>query len=70
MKDYDVAGGWAGMGIVAGYAAAQAYADWIVHGDDTNLKLFEEMQPGKFESTHKQPTPATRRPTADTPAVA
>ena len=48
MKDFDVAGGWAGIGVVAGFAAADAYADWIVHGNDEKLKLFEAMQPGKF----------------------
>jgi glycine/D-amino acid oxidase-like deaminating enzyme len=49
MKDFDVAGGWTGIGIVAGYSAAQAYADWVVNGNDEKLKLFESMQPGFFQ---------------------
>ena len=49
LPDYDVASGWAGMGIVAGYAAAKAYAEWVVHERDDNLKIFENMQRGKFD---------------------
>lgn len=48
LQDYDVMGGWAGMGVVAGYAAAQAYAKWIISGDDADLRTFEAMQPGGF----------------------
>lgn len=48
LKDYDLAGGWAGMGIVAGYAAASAYARWIVNSFDDELKVFESLQPSGF----------------------
>lgn len=48
MKSYDIAGGWAGLGIVAGFAAARAFADWYVHGDDAKLKVMESMQPKGF----------------------
>lgn len=51
MADYNVMTAWAGEGIVPGYAAAKAYATWILHQDDTDLKVFESMQPGhQFES--------------------
>lgn len=48
MKDYDIATGWAGLGIVPAFAAAQAFAAWYVHGDDGNLRIFEAMQPAGF----------------------
>lgn len=44
LPDYDVAGGWAGTGYVAGYAAAKAYSEWIVRGCDKKLEKFELMQ--------------------------
>ncbi len=50
MEHYDVAGGWGGFGIVAGYGAAQAYADWIVNGNDEQLKIFESMHPEIFQA--------------------
>jgi glycine/D-amino acid oxidase-like deaminating enzyme len=50
LDDFDVAGGWSGMGIIPGYAAARAYADWIVHGRDEKLKLFESFHPGMFNT--------------------
>lgn len=48
MKDYDLATGWAGLGIVPAFAAAKAYARWYIHGDDAGLCLFESLQPGGF----------------------
>ncbi|MCE7886538.1 MAG: FAD-binding oxidoreductase [Alphaproteobacteria bacterium PRO2] len=54
MADCDVAGGWSGMGIIPGYAAARAYADWIVHGRDQKLKLFESFHP-KIFAAHAPP---------------
>jgi len=38
-------GAWGGFGIVPGFAAAKAYASWIVDGDDTQLRVFEALQP-------------------------
>ncbi len=58
MPGCDAAGGWSGMGIVAGYAAALAYADWIVHGRDQKLKFFESFHPGKFAIPEQIETPA------------
>lgn len=49
MKNYDVATGWAGLGIVPGFAAALAFARWYVHGDDRELKILESMQPERFQ---------------------
>lgn len=49
---YDVATGWAGLGIVPGYLAAQAFAHWYVNEDDSRLKLLESLHPQAF-------TPAT-----------
>lgn len=54
LEHYDIAGGWAGMGIVAGYAAAQAYAQWIIHGQSADIELFESMQPDGFSEASKQ----------------
>lgn len=48
LKDYDIAGGWAGMGIVAGYTAANAYAKWIVDADESGMEIFESLQPETF----------------------
>lgn len=48
MKNYDIATGWAGLGIVPAFAAAKAFAAWYVHGDDGNLRIFEAMQPAGF----------------------
>lgn len=50
IENYDVAGGWGGFGIVAGYGAAEAYADWIVNGNDEQLKIFESMHPKIFQA--------------------
>lgn len=50
----DVMGGWGGRGIVAGMAAAKAYADWILNGNDAQLKIFESLQPEGFAN----PAPA------------
>lgn len=50
MKDYDIAGGWAGMGIVAGFTAAHAYARWIVKGYEDELRVFESLQPDLFKA--------------------
>lgn len=55
MENYDVAGGWGGFGIVAGYGAAQAYADWIVNGNDEQLKIFESMHPEIFQVSSRGP---------------
>ncbi len=52
MENFDVMGGWAGEGIVPGYAAAQAYASWVLYGEDHDLKIFESLQPaGTFTTT-------------------
>ena len=48
MQGYDVAGGWSGVGIVPGFAAATAFAKWYVNGDDSELRVFEDMQPERF----------------------
>ncbi|MGB4107463.1 MAG: FAD-dependent oxidoreductase [Alphaproteobacteria bacterium] len=58
MPECDVAGGWSGMGVVAGYAAALAFADWVVHGRDQKLKFFESFHPGKFAMPEQIETPA------------
>lgn len=63
MKSFDVMGGWAGEGIVPGYAAAQAYARWVLYNDDYALKIFESMQP---EGTY-QNAPAAEWATAPRP---
>ncbi len=56
MQDFDVMGGWAGEGIVPGYAAAQAYAKWVLKGDDRDLSLFETLQPqGTFVGQDNRP---------------
>lgn len=47
-EEHDGAGRWGNCGIVAGYAAAQAYARWIAHGKDDELSVFEAMQPEVF----------------------
>lgn len=54
MKEYDIATGWAGLGIVPAFAAAKAFAAWYVHGDDSTLRVFEAMQPAGF---HGAPAP-------------
>lgn len=48
LKDYDITGGWAGMGIVAGYTAANAYAKWIIDEDESGMEIFESLQPEIF----------------------
>jgi glycine/D-amino acid oxidase-like deaminating enzyme len=48
--DCDYSGGWGGFGIVPGFAAAQAYAKWVVHRNDADLRLFEELQPAFFRT--------------------
>lgn len=48
MSDYDIATGWAGLGIVPAFAAARAFAAWYVRGDDRDLRIFEAMQPAGF----------------------
>ncbi len=56
MQNFDVMGGWAGEGIVPGYAAAQAYAKWVLKGDDRDLSLFETLQPqGTFVGQDNRP---------------
>ncbi len=51
-EEHDGAGRWGNCGIVAGYAAAHAYARWIVHGKDDELSVFEAMQPEVFTKPH------------------
>jgi glycine/D-amino acid oxidase-like deaminating enzyme len=58
MKNYDVAGGWGGLGIVPGWAAADAYADMVVNGNDKELKLFESMHPEVFSPPAPAANPA------------
>ena len=48
LKDYHVAGGWGGRGIVPGNGFALAYAKYAIDGNDSDLKIFEEMQPEIF----------------------
>ena len=36
----------------------KAIAKWLIHGDDTDLKVFEDMQPGVFQSHSPCPAPA------------
>lgn len=47
LGDCDINTAWASRGIVQSLAAAQAYADYVVNGNDRNLKLFERLNPGK-----------------------
>lgn len=49
LENCDVMGGWAGMGIVAGYTAAISYGRWIAHDNDDLLRIFEDIQPGRFK---------------------
>lgn len=63
MAQYDVLGGWGGEGIVPGYAAARAYALWVLMGDDRDLKIFESLQPaGTFLSPHAGQRPGQIEP--------
>lgn len=48
MKDFDVASGWAGMGIVPSHSAGLAYAQKHIHGYDKNWKFFQSLQPNRF----------------------
>ena len=50
MENYDVAGAWGNFGILPGFTAARAYANWLVKGNDAELKIFESMQPEVFFS--------------------
>jgi glycine/D-amino acid oxidase-like deaminating enzyme len=50
MNEYDIAGGWGSMGVVPSKAAADAYAPWIIEGDDEKLKLFESFHAEKFSA--------------------
>ncbi|HTK85009.1 MAG TPA: FAD-binding oxidoreductase [Patescibacteria group bacterium] len=47
LGDCDINTAWASRGIVQSLAAAQAYADYFVNGNDRNLKLFERLNPAK-----------------------
>jgi glycine/D-amino acid oxidase-like deaminating enzyme len=46
---FDIMGGWGGLGIVAGFIAAKAYAAWIVDGKDADLQVFERLHPDFFQ---------------------
>jgi glycine/D-amino acid oxidase-like deaminating enzyme len=62
MPDYDVMVGWASRGIVQSSAAAQAYANWVVNGNDKALKPWESLQPKVFApqpQAHATRTPKT-----------
>lgn len=43
--DYDVITGNCGRGFAQSFAEAQAYADWVVRGEDDDLRLFESFNP-------------------------
>jgi glycine/D-amino acid oxidase-like deaminating enzyme len=56
LGDCDINTAWASRGIVQSLAAAQAYADYFVNGNDRNLKLFERLNPAKHSPVIGQKT--------------
>ncbi len=63
--NFDVMVGWASRGIVQSSAASQAYAQWVVNGNDKGLKLWEGLQakcfaPALQASSKARPTQAVK----------
>ena len=49
LPDYTVGGAWAGVGIVPAFVAGRAISEWLVRGDDTRLRIFEDLQAAAFQ---------------------
>lgn len=43
LSDYDVITGNCGRGFAQSFAEARAYAEWVIHGNDDDLRLFESF---------------------------
>jgi len=68
MDNYDVMVGWASRGIVQSSAAAQAYANYVVNGNDKALRPWESLQPNVFAP--QQQAQHTAKPKVATHAIA